>query len=470
MAEQFLSSQLTKPKDGWVARHLNRPLSRRVFTPLLLRFVPGVTPNQVSALSLGVAGGAGLGFFLGQPLLGGVLVQLASVLDGSDGEIARLKKMESPFGGFLDSVFDRIGDSVILFGMSYFAWQAAQNTLLFGVAWTSLVLLVAMLAIIGNLMVSYTSARALVDLDIRYRGRWIAAGRGRDLRLLVLALAGVLAAVQPISVFIGLVVVAVLTNAIVWRRVVIAERLTGQGPSIHAESVRAVVFDFDGTVADTMPFLTDLATPLLTRHYGISPADAVHRYRDTSGADFATQVAEMFPGHPANATVVAEFEAGKAAAIFLQPPFRDTVPTLRALGGRGLRRFIVSSSTHETVKAYASQHGLQQWIDGLYGSVTQGDKVEQLTSVLREHGLNGSEVVFVGDSPRDRDVAQEAGTQFVGVGGDRVSWDTDVATVPHLAALIPRLAPFRRVASGPPSPLGAAAELSAYASVEIDRT
>ncbi|MFV2064345.1 MAG: HAD hydrolase-like protein [Chloroflexota bacterium] len=468
MAEQLLSSQLTKPGDGWVARYLNRPLSRRIFTPLLLRLIPGVTPNQVSALSLGVASGAGLSFFLGQPLLGGVLVQLASVLDGSDGEIARLKKMETPFGGFLDSIFDRIGDSLILFGMSYFAWQAAQNAPFFGVEWASLVLLVGMLAIIGNLMVSYTSARALVDLDIRYRGRWIAAGRGRDLRLLVLALAALLAVVWPISVFIGLVVVAVLTNVIVWRRLVVAERLTGHGPSIDAASVRAVVFDFDGTVADTMPFLTDLATPLLTRHYGISPADAAHRYRETSGADFATQVAEMFPAHPANATVVAEFEEGKAAAILSQPPFRETVPTLRALGRRGLRRFIVSSSSNETVEAYASLYGLERWVDGLYGSVTQEDKVEQLASVLRDHGLKASEIVFVGDSPRDRDVAQEAGVQFVGVGGDRVSWDTGVATVPHLAALIPRLTPFRRVASEAPSSLQASVELPAYVAVEID--
>jgi phosphoglycolate phosphatase len=376
--------------------------------------------------------------------------------------------MESPFGGFLDSVFDRIGDSLILFGMSYFAWQVAQNTLLFGAAWASLVLLVAMLAIIGNLMVSYTSARALVDLDIRYRGRWIAAGRGRDLRLLVLALAGAFAVVQPVSVFIGLVFVAVLTNAIVWRRLIVAERLAGRGPSIDAAVVRAVVFDFDGTVADTMPFLTGIATPLLARNYGISLADAAERYRDTSGADFATQVAEMFPAHPANAAVVAEFEAAKAAAILTYPPFKEAIPTLRALGGRGLRRFIVSSSSRETIKAYAIRYGLERWVDGLYGSVTKGDKAEQLASVLRDHGLNGSEVVFVGDSPRDRDVAQKAGTQFVGIGGDRVSWDMGVATVPHLSALIPRLAPFRQVVSEPPSPLEVPAELPAHVPVAVD--
>jgi CDP-L-myo-inositol myo-inositolphosphotransferase len=438
-AERLLSSRLAKPQDGWVARHLNRPLSRRVFTPLLLKLVPGVTPNQVSALSVGVAGSASLSFFLGLPALGGALVHLASVLDGSDGEIARLKRLESPFGGFLDSVLDRYGDSLILFGMSYFAWQAAADARLLGDAWTPLVLLVALLAIIGNFMVSYTSARAQADLGLRYRGQWVAAGRGRDLRLLVLALAGVLAFAYPISVLLGLAVVAVLTNAIVARRLVIASQLKDRGASIDAASLRAAVFDLDGTVADTMPFLTHIAAPLLSRHHAIPVAEAKRRYRDSSGVDFATQAAEMAPDHPANAALIAEFEAHKAAAIFVQPPFADALPTMQALRERGVRRFIVSSTPRGTVKAYARRYGLDSQVDGLDGFGAGRDKAGQLASILEEHGLSGPEVVFVGDSPRDRDIARMVGTQFVGVERDGVGWHDDVATVSNLAALIPLL-------------------------------
>ena len=442
-AERLLFGRSTKSLDGWVSRHLNRPLSRSVFTPLLLWAAPRITPNQVSVLSFGVATAASLCFFLGQPLAGGVTIQLASVLDGSDGEIARLKKLESPFGGFLDALLDRYGDSFILFGMAYFAWTASANARLFGDTWTPLIALAAMLAIVGTLMVSYSSAKALADFWYRYRGRWLAAGRGRDLRLFLLFLAGVLAVIHPLTVFVALVLFAALTNAIVSRRVWISAAREG-GSASPTGGVRAVVFDFDGTVADTMPFLSDLAVTLLTQHYEVSPQEARRRYRETSGIDFASQLAELFPGHPANAEVIATFERRKRASILAQPTFPETIPTLRALGQRGIQRFIVSSSPPETVAAYTKRHGIDAWVDGCRGFEADFDKVAQLQTVLQERHLRPDEVLFVGDSLRDHDVAIALGVRFAGVRGGfdaRAVRERGLVNLPDLAALTPWLAP-----------------------------
>lgn len=446
-AERFLSGESTKSLDGWVSRHLNRPLSRRLFTPLLLRAVPRITPNQVSLLSFGVAAAASVAFFLGQPLVGGVAIQLASILDGSDGEIARLKKLESPFGGFLDALLDRYSDSLILFGMAYFAWTASANARLFGGAWEPLIALVAVLAIVGTLMVSYSSAKAFTDFGHRYRGRWVAAGRGRDLRLFLLFLAGVLAVIHPLTVFVALLLIAALTNAIVLRRVWISAARE-RGAASPTGGVRAVVFDFDGTVADTMPFLSDLAVTLLTQHYGVSPQQARRRYRETSGVDFASQVAEMFPGHPANGEVIATFERRKLEAILAQPAFPETIRTLRALRQRGIHCFIVSSSPPETVAAYTRRHGIDSLLDDCRGLAPGFDKVGQLQSILQERELHPDEVLFVGDSLRDHDVASALGVRFVGVRGGfdaRAVRERGLVNLPDLAALTPWLAPSPRM-------------------------
>jgi hypothetical protein len=50
-ARAFLRAGLTKPEDGLVARVLNRRVSGRVLTPMLLRLWPGVTANEVSVLA-----------------------------------------------------------------------------------------------------------------------------------------------------------------------------------------------------------------------------------------------------------------------------------------------------------------------------------------------------------------------------------------------------------------------------------
>ena len=237
-ARAVLYASLAKPHDGWIARTINRRLSLGLLTPLLLRLSGGITANQVTLLSLLVAGAAAGFFFAALPLLGGIAVQLASVLDGSDGEIARLKKQESGFGRFFDAVVDRYADAVILFSMFYFAWTSVELQTLLDIAQDPVVLGAGLLAVAGTLMVSYTSAKSVADLGYAYQGRWIASGRGRDLRLFLLFVGGVLAIVHPLAVLIALVLVALLTNAIVVQRLRISHAQTGRPTPSRAPAPR----------------------------------------------------------------------------------------------------------------------------------------------------------------------------------------------------------------------------------------
>ena len=116
--------------------------------------------------------GAAAAFAAGQPLLGGVAMHLASVLDGSDGEIARLKRLESPFGQFLDATLDRYTDSVMLMSMLFFAWTAEHNRELLGPALPATALAIGTLAVSGHWLVSYTTAPAgLIILQANFDGK-----------------------------------------------------------------------------------------------------------------------------------------------------------------------------------------------------------------------------------------------------------------------------------------------------------
>jgi len=110
--------------DGLVARHLNRPVSRRITERLLSR---DVKPWQISLASFGAILGAGLSFAVGHATTGGLMAQFASVLDGVDGEVARIRYQDSPFGGVYDALLDRIGDAVLIGGMTLYAWLAGAG-------------------------------------------------------------------------------------------------------------------------------------------------------------------------------------------------------------------------------------------------------------------------------------------------------------------------------------------------------
>ena len=87
-----------KPLDGAIAARINRTLSQRVVTPALLALFPRITPNQVTLIAFAVAVAAAAAFAVGAPIAAAMLVALASVLDGSDGEVARLTYRSSPYG------------------------------------------------------------------------------------------------------------------------------------------------------------------------------------------------------------------------------------------------------------------------------------------------------------------------------------------------------------------------------------
>ena len=108
---------LVKPTDGIFAR-----LNRRVSIPIsrqIIRFP--ITPNMVSLFTLGVSFSSGVFYARGgywNMLLGASLSLFASILDGSDGEVARLKLQESAFGCWLETVCDYLYYLFIFGGMT----------------------------------------------------------------------------------------------------------------------------------------------------------------------------------------------------------------------------------------------------------------------------------------------------------------------------------------------------------------
>ncbi len=122
-AKRLLRRSLTKETDGPVSRYLNRPISSRI--SMALAHLP-IQPDVVSlvAFLVGVAGAWAL--WAGRGLLGAVLVTLSSILDGVDGEIARLKVRTSPGGALLDGVLDRLADAAICAALG--AWAIAAGT------------------------------------------------------------------------------------------------------------------------------------------------------------------------------------------------------------------------------------------------------------------------------------------------------------------------------------------------------
>ncbi len=101
-AETWLLRSLIKPSEGFMSRHVERRLSLALTRRLV---ATGITPNGMTLLSVAIGLLGAPCFLSSDPLvqLGGALLFLThSILDGCDGELARLKFLESRSGALLD--------------------------------------------------------------------------------------------------------------------------------------------------------------------------------------------------------------------------------------------------------------------------------------------------------------------------------------------------------------------------------
>jgi phosphatidylglycerophosphate synthase len=115
LAERKLLRGARKDSDTFIAKHFDRRISGWL-TRWAVR-VP-VTPNQLTVMStaLGLGGAALLllGSY-GAQLAGATLLVLSIIFDGCDGEVARLKFMESNFGRKLDFFLDNVVNASAIF-------------------------------------------------------------------------------------------------------------------------------------------------------------------------------------------------------------------------------------------------------------------------------------------------------------------------------------------------------------------
>jgi len=125
-AERWLLRGSGKSRDGFVSRYLNRPISRMVSQFLVKT---SMTPNLWTILitALPVIGffffirGTYAGF-----VIGALLFNLHSILDGCDGEIARAKYLDSEKGPGIDAIGDLISLLLFSIGLGFGLFRVAQ--------------------------------------------------------------------------------------------------------------------------------------------------------------------------------------------------------------------------------------------------------------------------------------------------------------------------------------------------------
>ena len=172
------------------------------------------------------------------------------------------------------------------------------------------------------------------------------------------------------------------------------------------------VFDFDGTLVDSMSVFADIAGRLIEKFYSIPHAQARQLYLDTSGVPFFEQLETLFPADFRNAECALAFEEEKKQSYFEQPLIEGADEVLKTLKDRGVQIAISSNNYQKLVKQFVQKRGLVcDYVLGYEPDFAKGkphfDFLKQTLS------LDNQDIVFVGDSLKDGEKAMDCSIDFV---------------------------------------------------------
>jgi len=180
--------------------------------------------------------------------------------------------------------------------------------------------------------------------------------------------------------------------------------------------IKGILFDFDGTLIDTMHYFQKIAGEVIYKYYRIPVSDGEHLYFETSGLPFEKQMEIIMPGGDYNFSVVEEFERRKLDNLFNEKFEPEVRTALQALEKRGLTLGISSGNFTHLINEFLEKEQLPfPVVMGYEPGFEKGR--DHFEHFLKKTGFKKEEILFVGDSIKDGERAQEYGVRFIGKAG-----------------------------------------------------
>lgn len=173
----------------------------------------------------------------------------------------------------------------------------------------------------------------------------------------------------------------------------------------------AIIFDFDGTIADTFDYVFDY----LAAESGQAAYTPQQRqeFRNMSMVAIARRL-----GHPWWRMPRLLLRGRKLMARVIKDTslFKGMREVIEKLHAEGHELFIVSSNNVHNIHAFLHHHNLHTYFLEIYGGIGIFGKAPALRRLMRDQKLEVKDCIYIGDELRDVEAAQSLKMRVVAVG------------------------------------------------------
>ncbi|MDB9373971.1 HAD-IA family hydrolase [Nodularia sphaerocarpa] len=176
---------------------------------------------------------------------------------------------------------------------------------------------------------------------------------------------------------------------------------------------KVIIFDFDGTIADTVDALVTIANRLAVEfgYIQITPEELA-LLRSFTSREILKYSGISFFKIP---FLLKKVKGELKHKIQEFKPIPGIHEALIELQNEGYRLGIITSNSQENVTAFLKNNELDQLFEFIYSGVTIFGKTTIINNLLRQKQLKTQAVIYVGDETRDIEASKKANIKVIAV-------------------------------------------------------
>jgi phosphoglycolate phosphatase-like HAD superfamily hydrolase len=172
--------------------------------------------------------------------------------------------------------------------------------------------------------------------------------------------------------------------------------------------MKYIIFDFDGTLADSMPVIVSIAEEML----GVDITDKdIQRYRNMTAKQILKEARVPLYRLPALLVKGKAIMAGRVDDVRLFDGLEAVVKKL----AEDHVMYVVSSNGIGIITAFLKRHKINKYFTRVYGNVGLFSKAQAIRKVTKREGFNVGDAIYIGDEVRDIEAARKIGMPIISV-------------------------------------------------------
>ena len=174
--------------------------------------------------------------------------------------------------------------------------------------------------------------------------------------------------------------------------------------------MKAVIFDFDGTIADTLPIAIECAESVLG-DLGLTD-EKIKRYKNMTVRQLINELDVPYHRIPKYVVIARSFIKQNIPKITV---FQGLTEVIKQLHDSGYRLYIVSSNSVENINTILSNNELNQYFESIVGGVGVFGKTIALKSTIKKYKIDKKTCIYIGDEVRDIKASNKVGLPIISV-------------------------------------------------------